>query len=487
MDWNHYQEAIFEDITQGHGHLVVEALAGTGKTTTIEEAVRRLLAAKPGTKVLATAFNKSIADVLQKRLPEKAEARTFHSLGFGALKRTWGQHVTMSDGSDLAMVINNVPQSLTYEDKQTIKSLVSLAKAFLAETREEVAELMEEYQLMPEPRGDEVLYRDYVNLYLDATLQILQQTCKPHDEVSFDDMVYVPAKLNMRTGFFDVVFVDETQDMNKAQIQLARNAVKADGRLVLVGDAHQAIYGWRGADQDAMRRLSRELGARRLPLSLSYRCPKRVAQEARKYVPAFEVPDDAKPGTVRQVSESAMEEQWREGDYVLSRTNAPLFHLCLRAIQLGHRACIQGSDLSRGLKAMVKKARAQNVIELLDWVVVWENSEVAKALAADKEHKVSGIRDRANAIYQISEGLNSLDDLMARVWKLTNALKGPHILFSTVHKVKGLEADRVWMLASTFRPHKSQEEKNLWYVAVTRSKDELFLVDLQEKPPHAMG
>jgi DNA helicase-2/ATP-dependent DNA helicase PcrA len=479
MRWNRYQEAIFEAVTQGSGHLVVEALAGTGKTTTIEEAVRRLLAAKPGARVLATAFNRSVADVLQKRLPEKAEARTFHSLGLKALKRAWGSRVTKVDDQDLDAVIANTPNSLPYEDRQIIKSLVSIAKSCLAETRDQILDLMEEHNLKPEIQPDAEVYENRVNLYVNTTLQILKETIVPHDDISYDDMVYIPAKLDMSTGPFDVVFVDETQDMNRVQIQLARNAVnKNGGRLVLVGDSHQAIYSWRGADREVMSRLATELKAQKLPLPVSYRCSRMVAAEARQYVPEFEVPDDAREGRVRHVPVTTMEDAWREGDYVLSRTNAPLFQLCLRAIQLGHCARIQGSDLAVGLEVMIKRSHAKSIAEFLAWLVPWQKSEIAKAVAAKKEHKVEGIRDRARAIYELSEGLDRIPALLDRMRLLTSTARGVPILFSTVHKAKGLEADRVWMISNTFRPERSQEEKNLWYVAVTRAKSELFLVSL---------
>lgn len=50
------------------------------------------------------------------------------------------------------------------------------------------------------------------------------------------------------------------------------------------------------------------------------------------------------------------------------------------------------------------------------------------------------------------------------------------IMLSTTHKAKGLERDRVWILMDTYRPKKSTEEANLYYVAVTRARKSLFKV-----------
>jgi superfamily I DNA/RNA helicase len=55
------------------------------------------------------------------------------------------------------------------------------------------------------------------------------------------------------------------------------------------------------------------------------------------------------------------------------------------------------------------------------------------------------------------------------------------VTLSTTHKAKGLERDRAWVLADTYRPTRGTEEANLWYVAVTRAKTTLFLVRGEEK------
>ena len=86
-NWSDYQKAIFKDIAKGSGHTVVIARAGSGKTSTIIEGFKYIPKAK---KTLMVAFNKNIADELKQRSPSYVEVFTLHSLGFRAIKQTFG-------------------------------------------------------------------------------------------------------------------------------------------------------------------------------------------------------------------------------------------------------------------------------------------------------------------------------------------------------------------------------------------------------------
>src|SRR5690606_8710435 len=66
--------------------------------------------------------------------------------------------------------------------------------------------------------------------------------------IDFDDMIFVPVRNNWVRAWYNVVIVDECQDMNAAQIEMALRACKKGGRIIVVGDEKQAIYGFRGAD-----------------------------------------------------------------------------------------------------------------------------------------------------------------------------------------------------------------------------------------------
>jgi len=86
---------------------------------------------------------------------------------------------------------------------------------------------------------------------------------------------------------YDLVVVDEAQDMTASQLQLAIQSCRKGGRIAIVGDDRQAIYSFRGADSKSLDRLKGILKAKELGLTTTYRCPKRVVEIASRYVPDF--------------------------------------------------------------------------------------------------------------------------------------------------------------------------------------------------------
>src|SRR5271167_546946 len=83
-NWSEYQKNIFRNVNKDTGHLIVEAYAGSAKTTSIVESFRYL---PKGKKTLALAFNKIIQEELRSRAASYVEVFTFHSLGFRAIKQ----------------------------------------------------------------------------------------------------------------------------------------------------------------------------------------------------------------------------------------------------------------------------------------------------------------------------------------------------------------------------------------------------------------
>ena len=82
-----YQEAIFDFIQNGTGNCVIDAVAGSGKTSTIVKALKMIPSDK---KVIFVAFNKSIVNELISRVPKNVEVKTMHSFGFGAVRYNMG-------------------------------------------------------------------------------------------------------------------------------------------------------------------------------------------------------------------------------------------------------------------------------------------------------------------------------------------------------------------------------------------------------------
>jgi DNA helicase-2/ATP-dependent DNA helicase PcrA len=490
-----YQQALFDEIKHGTGNIVVKARAGSGKTTTILKAME-MIPRKDSWRepsVLFCAFNKSIAEELKSRAPQGVDVKTLHSLGYQAVRNAWGSGVAPSESKDrdvaeeqlaayfrehgaaTAVDLGEKPEHrFVRENLSATVKLVSMAKACMAKTAEEIESLADKFDCWPPLVATERV-RDLV-------VACIVQSSRESSEISFDDMVFLAAapRLGMRVRQYDWVFVDETQDLNTAQLMLVRKALKPGGRIVAVGDPEQAIYGFRGADSEAMPTLIRELNAKVLPLSVTYRCPRQVVILAKQWVPDLEAHDGAADGLAYHSTEKAFFDGVKGGDFVLSRKNAPLVSACLKVLKSGKRAFIQGRDVGKSLRSLVEKAKTNSVPDLMAWLDAYRVSESDRLRAAKKEKRIEEMLDQVEVIVTLSEGMPTVAALLDRLNSLFDegsSLNG-RIMFSSVHKAKGLEADKVYLLHRTFDPHRSQEEANLYYVALTRAKKELSLVDL---------
>src|SRR6185436_7030416 len=438
-NWSTYQKNIFKDIARGTDHTVVIARAGSGKTSTIIEGFKYL---PKGKKTLMVAFNKSIAEELKQRAPSYVDVLTLHSLGFRAIKQSFGE-VTLENDKCRVLVsslIGNSPD--LWELNQNICKCVSLCKGFLFDTPTHIEELIEKFGI----ETFELTKEKFIQ-YVVKTLAL----CKAQKQViDFDDMIWFPFVYRLNVGKFDVVFVDEAQDLNAAQMAMVLSAVKIDGRIIAVGDPAQAIYLFRGADSEAISSFITKLKAKTLPLSVTYRCPKKIVELAKEIVPDIECPDSSIDGVIENIQSGDLLKMVKPGDFVLSRTNAPLIKHCLALLKTGVPANIQGRDIGANLIYFIKKSKAKTINSFIEYVNQWKDQEV-KRLLSEKKDTIACV-DKAECLLNLCEGILTLKDLKETIEKLFNDVDdSKKVIFSTTHKAKGLERDRVFMLANTYR------------------------------------
>lgn len=459
--WSIYQQAIFSDVAEGKGHVLVRARAGTGKTTTIVEALNHVPA---GASALLVAFNKSIAKELEGRAPQGVAVKTLHAFGFAALRSAF--RTTMDQNKVERIARGLFGPQLPGSVLGNLSKLVARAKATLADDENDLDMLIDDLGLdVPEnERAD----------FIDHAAEILSAGYRDTRTCDFDDMIWLAVRHGVRVPRFDLVFVDETQDLNAAQIELALMAVKRGGRVIAVGDDRQAIYGFRGADENAVDNIVKRLNARVLPLSITYRCGKAIVALAQAIVPDYEAAPTAPDGIVRQVTDEALRAEAAPGDFVISRANAPLIGICLGFLAAGKPATIAGRDIGAGLLALVDKSKATTVPELLEYVDAWEKAECERLAARKRDTQPA--TDRADCVEALTEGASSVAEVRARIEALfSDKDDARRIVCTTTHKAKGLERERCWILADTYSAA-STEENNLWYVAITRAKTELCLI-----------
>ena len=478
MDWSKQQQAIFDDVGKGDGNLVVEARAGTGKTTTIVEALGHV---PSGETTLMVAFNKGIAKELGEKAPASARVATLHSFGFGAVRRAY-PNVRVEEGKTRLLLQQKFPE-VKSKMRTAASKLVGLAKAnLLPDGDSEAANVFQLDALLDAywiaDFDDE---RDRRQVAVMA-LWLIEQSRDPMasgNTIDFDDMVWLPVVHQLSLFRNDRVFVDEAQDLNPCQHVLVEMAVKKYGRLCAIGDSRQAIYGFRGASSNSMQRIETKFGARRLPLSVTYRCPKKVVAAVVAYVPDYSAGENNPEGVVDDCYEERMLAEARPGDFILSRINAPLIKHCLAFIRAGKRATVLGRNIGRSMGSLIEQSNAVDVPALEKYVETWCDKEVQRILRRDPESEIGHLADRRDCMLALCERAETVTQVKDRV----NEMFGDGdpkdcIALSSTHRANGLERDRVWMLRDTYLRGKrqSQEEINLFYVACTRSKQELHFV-----------
>jgi hypothetical protein len=280
------------------------------------------------------------------------------------------------------------------------------------------------------------------------------------------------------------ILVHNCQDTNKNQIALAMKSIKPSGRIVAVGDRYQSLYGFRGADVDAVPNLIENLKAETLPLSITYRCPKVVVEMVNQKFPdiPLEAPEWAKEGEIRSITTNVADTEYTPGDMVLCRTNAPLVEPAFSLIRRGIKAIIRGRDIGKGLQALIRKMKAVDMNDLMFRLTEYRNIEVGKLLNSEKGSQAQSLQDKVDTIIALSDGINSITELEIRIEEIFSD-ENEGVVFSSVHRAKGLEAKRVYILHSELMPHplskkswELQQEQNIIYVAYTRSLSELIFV-----------
>jgi hypothetical protein len=211
-----------------------------------------------------------------------------------------------------------------------------------------------------------------------------------------------------------------------------------------------------------------------------------VVAIAQEIVPGYVAADSAPEGIVRNMGDGMLLDVLQVGDAVLSRANAPLMPICLKLLRRGIPAAIRGRDIGKTLAGIARKLNAKSIPHFLARVESWADKQKSR-FRADKnyEAKCDLINDQAACLKSIAEGLTSVKEIEPRLMSLFVDDKGfnkPTVVLSSVHKAKGLEWNRVFLISKTFRVTKGEdEEANIYYVAVTRAKQELVFVS-EDKP-----
>lgn len=461
----------------------------SGKTHTLKELCNRT---KEGTSCLFMAFNKSIAEELKTKLPTTVECNTFHSMGLRTLMKNFRFRMQLEENKCFSLCMELFDfRKKEYKEKMryyfALQELWEKIRLSLCEINERnVSALCIEYDL------------DYENSMINDLNKINERwrkdCAKIQDNKSFKmdfpDMLWIPYNFVDEMNFpkYQVVMADEGQDLFTLQKEILQRYIKPRGRFVAVGDSKQLIYNFMGSDLDVFNSIKGMPNTICLPLSVTYRCAKKIVEKANEVFPGTECTATAKEGVVR--SGDIFEAE--SGDFVLCRNNFPLVVAFIMLLEKGKKASIIGRDFGENL------CRLMDNQSCLDDLYLLLEDKVSKL----KKRGLSEIAIINNASYvALKEKVSIIETLYKRFPGSFLALKQKiknifsddktDIILSTIHKSKGLEAKRVFFLNPELIPSKFAKtpkalyaEDCLKFVAITRAKEELVYchINTEESP-----
>ena len=471
------QRLIIEAARRTQDNLLVNALAGAAKTSTLEMVCH----AVTNIPILSLAFNKRIADEMSKRLPGHVEVRTLNALGHRVWAAACGRRLVVDSNKMrgiLRAVIDEMPKGArrdeAFEEFSDTLRLISKAK------RDGYVPPQWNGPCKPVFGEEWWLDCDESSLQNNLITETLKRSIIAAYEggIDFDDQIYMPVCFGGTWPKFPLILVDEAQDLNELQHEmLARLVAK---RLIAVGDPWQSIYAFRGAKQNGMAAMRERWNMRELTLSVTFRVPRLGVERAWSRVPHMKWREGAPDGEITHL------DTWSSDDIpdhaaIVCRNNAPLLSLGFKLLRAGRAIKLVGFDIGAGLVRVLKKLGPANLdpqgIERA--IGAWAESALRRAKNPDT------VYDRADCLRALCEGRRSLQEAITYAENLFKQ-EGPIQLLSG-HKAKGLEWPVVvhldaWRIPSKFAKPGTEayeQELNVKYVIESRFKERLVLANLE--------
>ena len=501
--WSQYQLDFFAAVLAGKDNIALRAVAGSGKTSTIVEGCKRIDPAKRG---LFMAFNKDIAAKLKSLMPENCEAVTFHAAGLRMLRQQLGDKLGLDPKKYQGILETIFPETpgdgwpekkVVLQKRRMIGEIVEMLQANavmpdIADFSDHVVKIIYEYGIEIDDLEGSLSLPQIVS-HCRATICAGIEIAHTLLKISFSDMVYLPIFLKcVNAQPPDFIFVDECQDQSAAQRELlkliAGPAVAT--RIYAVGDPRQAIYGFAGAAINSFDLVALAFNMKTMPLSVNNRCGKVILARARAYCPEIQAAEAAIEGSVEALSfpPNGLDLSiFHERDFVLCRKTAPLIRLFFVLANAQKSCTLKGKDMGKQLCALVEKIGKRRGFRYEKFQDAAKKFFAKKIAAAKTPDKVAMLEDMAEPITNLFEGLAAPDmaEFLERIKAMfSDSAEGDSITLSTIHRAKGLEADRVIFYGFQFCPLRwrgqldweREQELNLIYVAMTRAKKELVLV-----------
>jgi DNA helicase II / ATP-dependent DNA helicase PcrA len=548
MTFTDEQKRIFKFVEKQSGHGIIDAVAGAGKTTTIMECARFV---QDKSKILFCAFNNSIASEIAKKFQNlglnEVTVKTIHALGRQILQdnNNSGQPLRLEQNKYKELLKDNAVIEKIKPHYQNIiringlevdgvddgrnfainnlvnrinSRLIDIIQKFRATlTKEDVNEfenLVIHFGIFNDIEVGKKNFKQEVGEYFEAhkiLLEVGNTLSNRTMIIDYTDMLYLPYKWNQQpVRKYEFLFIDECQDLSKSQFAVAAKYGRKDGRILAVGDPRQSIYGFTGADIDSFNRVKEFTKATELPLTTCFRCPKKIIDLA-KTIREDIIGTKKDDGLIKTIRLDEVIEEAKPGDLIISRLRSPIVILVFHFIDKNIKIQIHEDEVREiinEIKSIFKHNELTVVISKLTndfeqlktdvinrWLyIIKKNAEritdsVERNLFIDKEKEY--LEAKLNFLHkkyeQWKNNCFTINDILLRIKGYISATNNA-IKLSTIHRAKGLESDRVFILNYDELPYYRLQQKeweriqelNLKYVAVTRALKELYLIESKD-------
>jgi DNA helicase-2/ATP-dependent DNA helicase PcrA len=481
ITYSKYQLDIFDKYDNTNKNLAINAKPGSGKSFVLLELLKRTPRFK---KCILLAFNKSIQTELESKVPEGVKVSTIHSLAYGILRRNTSQNYKLNQYKNFILGKKCLDLSKMKEKEKdaylfTISKIIDLSRLNIVKNREGIESICDQYNIST------------INGEIDDTLKLLEEldnyNSRDHKDylIDFTDMLWLTFLKVKRQDYirYDVVMLDEAQDLCPLQQKIVENIINMRGRLILCGDENQGIYNFIGANLQSFTELRSRPNTIILPLSMTYRCGKKIVEEANKIFPGLEAFEENPEAIVRRGSLDEVE----DGDFVICRNNMPLVESWIKIIKQNKKATILGRDFGQNLLTLVSKLSNYKDIKegVLDILKKKEDQLQQKGIQKPRNNQsYQALLEKLTIIEILKNEFGSFDMMERRINEIFSDDNSKGIVLLTGHKSKGLEAKRVFFLQKDLIPSKYAvtpqellQESCLLYVITTRAKQELIYVD----------
>ena len=475
------QQVIFDTWRNKDCNILINAVAGSGKTTTLLQLLEYC-----EHKTLFLAFNKSVQTEIQSKIEERGlrqgKALTIHSLGLAAIKKAHrGYKVNSGKNFDLIKQLQKENPStfkyMKWEDKlklsYSIMDMNDVSRLFLTDDMDIIRENLASMDKPLSSYSDlETLWKKFI-VIRDKTYE------SDYVVVDFHDMIYLPVLKNLRIDIDPYyLMIDEAQDLNLCQHRLIENLI-GQGTIkkwIAVGDRNQAIYGFSGAYSSSFNLFISKGNVKELPLDICYRCSDLIIDCANEIYDVMEYGTHNPVGVVDTVDSP---NSIKPNSMVVCRNSSPLIALYFQLLSLEKNCYIKGDDI---LNSIIKFLKPYNyhTIYTARLEIMNKLDELARHRTSDakkieyyilKENFINFKNLYSHLCPDQSETINYLLNKVKALF----LSKEDAIMLCTIHKSKGLEADYVYILNEFLIPSKFAKSPEQLKQESNLKKNQTFL------------